>query len=139
MLELEVRVLEAVFPGTDQVPGLSREGVLPFLTMFQAQSPWAMRLALGASTLAFVLATPLTVGSLRPALLLRPEALARHTAACASHRVYYLRQALLMLKTTGGFCWGADLAVRSSLSVEGYERDPLGSFPVERGRAGSAA
>ncbi|MAE28577.1 MAG: hypothetical protein QF599_10335 [Planctomycetota bacterium] len=122
---MEARVLEAIFPGTTDVPGLCRERALPFLAMFHDQSPRTLRLALHASAIAFVMATPLTVGALRPALLLAPEVLARHTEACAGHRVYLLRQALLMLKTAGGFCWGADQAVRSSMSVAGYKPDPL--------------
>jgi len=132
-LMLVAKTLHMIFPGTERVPGLDPERGLPFLRTFCAQSPATMRLALHVSAFAFLITTPLTVRSLRPAHRLAPAVAARHTTACAEHRIYLLRQAVLMLKTTGGFCWGADPEVRRSLGVAAYPADPLSAEPAIQG------
>ena len=71
-LMLVAKTLHMIFPGTERVPGLDPGRGLPFLRTFCAQSPVTMRLALHASAFAFLITTPLTVRSLRPAHRLAP-------------------------------------------------------------------
>jgi len=78
---------------------------------------WGFRAALFAATW------------IAPLLILRPPPLTlydrptreRALAAMASSNVYLLRQLFVVLKTTVGFCYGADPNVRDAI---GYPRQP---------------
>lgn len=122
--KIVVRVLCTIFPDGERVPGLDPRRMARFLDTFLAESPPLLRLALHGSALAYLLSTPLTVGRLTPALWLGPRARDRHAQGVATHPLYLLRQAMLMLKTVGGLCWGADPTVRSRLGLAPYPPDP---------------
>ena len=63
-------------------------------------------------------------GRLQPALSLRSKTLDRHANLAAAHSLYLMRQAMLLLKTVGGLCWGADPKVRRALGLRDYPSDP---------------
>ncbi len=119
-----VKILVVIFPGTDNVPGLDPQRTERFLVTFLGEAPLPMRLAFYGSSLAFLFSTPLTVGRLQPALSLRSKTLDRHANLAAAHSLYLMRQAMLLLKTVGGLCWGADPKVRRALGLRDYPSDP---------------
>ncbi len=119
-----VKIMLAIFPGSEDLPGLDPLRTERFLEQFLREAPLLVRLGLHGSALAFLLSTPLTVGRLQPALSLRPDLLDRHTHAVACHPNYWVRQSMMLLKTVGGMCWGADSEVRRALGLKPYDPDP---------------
>jgi len=120
----KVRVLSAILPATETVPGIDPERCAEFLARYRREAPFLPRLALNLSVLVFLLSPPLTGAGLRPALALSPDRLERHCEGLSSHRLYHLRQVTLMLKTVAGLVWGADPTVRVALGLAPYAEDP---------------
>lgn len=116
--------LAATFPSSARLPGLDRVDPLPFLRQLQREAPPAIRWALHASVLVFLLTPVLTIGVPLPAKLLSADQVDRHALALAGHRVYLLRQVMVMIKTVGGLCWGADASIRAPLGLPPYLPDP---------------
>ncbi len=121
------RILAAIFPSTDGIPGLDRVDATPTIRSFLSEAPWSIRLAVYGSALAFVLTPLLTIGWPLPSLLLPRGRLDEHAYRLAGHRSYLLRQAMLMLKTVGGVAWGGHPEVRAALQLPAYDDDP-GTF-----------
>jgi hypothetical protein len=120
----KVRVLTAVLPATESVPGINPERCVEFLERYRREAPFLPRLALNLSVLVFLVSPPLTGAGLRPALTLSPSRLERHCEGLSRHRSYHLRQVTLMLKTAAGLVWGADPLVREALGLAPYAEDP---------------
>ena len=120
----KVRVLSAILPATENVPGIDPERCIDFLARYRREAPFLPRLALNLSVLVFLLSPPLTGAGLRPALTLSPDRLERHCESLGRHRLYHLRQVTLMLKTVAGLVWGADPTVRAALGLQPYADDP---------------
>ena len=114
----------ATFPSTDELVGLDRMEVVPFLRQMDRDTPLIMRLALLGSILVFLLSPLLTVGLPLPAPLLGKATLQRHVERLAGHRIYLLRQTMMMVKTVAGLLWGADPQVRRALGMDPYRVDP---------------
>ena len=111
--------LAATFPSTAALPGLDRIDPRPFVDQLRRESPVAIRFVMVLSALVFLATPVLTIGIPLPAAWLSPARLDQHAQALATHRIYLLRQAMLMIKTLGGLCWGADPAVRAALAKDG--------------------
>jgi hypothetical protein len=120
----KVRVLSAVLPATETVPGIDPERCVEFLARYRREAPFLPRLALNLSALVFLLTPPLTGAGMRSALALSPSRLERHCEGLSRHRSYHLRQVTLMLKTAAGMVWGADPLVREALGLAPYAEDP---------------
>ncbi len=120
----KVRVLSAVLPATESVPGIDPERCVEFLARYRREAPFLPRLALNLSALVFLLTPPLTGAGMRSALALSPSRLERHCEGLSRHRSYHLRQVTLMLKTAAGMVWGADPLVREALGLAPYAEDP---------------
>jgi len=123
-LRLVAWCMSATFPSTDQLVGLDRMDAVPFLRQFYRDSPRLMHFALAGSILVFVFSPLLTVGVPLPAPWLGKAALQRHVENLAAHRIYLLRQTMMMVKTVAGLLWGADPRVRKSLGMDAYKVDP---------------
>lgn len=121
---LSCRVLEWAFPSTDRLPPMDRQLLRDRVLLMCREAPFKMRVALYASALIFLLTPVLTIGRPLPATWLGPKLRERHGARLARHRVYILRQTVVMLKVVGGMIWGADPAVRSALQLRPYGEDP---------------
>ena len=118
------RTLESILPSTDELPGLSETELEAFLDQFNRDAPPIMKVALTGAAAAYNLATPITVGQPVPAVLLPKRLLNLHAERAAYHRLYILRQTVLLLKTVGGMCWGADPDIRAQLNLDPYASDP---------------
>lgn len=123
-----VWVLAAIFPASDLLPGI---GDLPDVHQRVAkmlrEAPLSFLFVVYGATLLFLFSPLLTVGWPLPALLLPKAALGRHAYRLAGHRIYLVRQAMLMLKTVGGLIWGGHPDVRNALQMPLYGDDP-GTF-----------
>jgi hypothetical protein len=124
MLKLAAWAFAATFPSTDTLPGLDRLDPLPFLRQFDREAPLLIRLTLYLSALFLLLSPLLTLGIPLPAAWLSRARLETHLQRIANHRIYLLRQTMLMVKTVGGLAWGAHPEVRRALSIPAYAPDP---------------
>jgi len=119
--------LAATFPSSTRLPGLDRVDPLPFVQRLRREAPASIRWAFYVSALVFALTPVLTLGIPWPAFWLSAERQDRHAQALSGHRLYLLRQVMVMVKTIGGLCWGADPSVRAAFAMSAYAADP-GTF-----------
>ena len=116
--------LAATFPSTTLLPGLDRIDARPFVDRLRRESPVTIRFVMYASALVFLLTPLFTIFVPLPAIWLSAAQLDRHAQALSTHRLYLLRQSMLMVKTLGGLCWGADPGVRAAFAMPAYKPDP---------------
>jgi hypothetical protein len=118
------RALRDVLPTSAAFPGLEACNLPAFVRRCNAEAPPLFKIALWASV-AMWLASPIwTIYVPLPAVLLPRAWNDRHLRKMAGSRVYILRQVVLMLKQTGGACWGADPGVRKAAGMLPYPPDP---------------
>ncbi|MDP6410010.1 MAG: hypothetical protein QGI46_11585 [Planctomycetota bacterium] len=115
-----VGVMACALPAGATTPGIDPDRCAELIERLRCEAPLLIRFSLHASVAVFLLSPLVTVGRPCPASWLSAENLDRHTARMARHPSYLLRQAMLMIKTVAGLCWGADPAVRRALGMEPY-------------------
>ena len=116
--------LGAVLPPADGLPGVKDCNVRDFLKRLRREAPLLFRLSLYGSALVLVLCPLFTIFVPLPAFLLPRSLLEAHVTKMSASRFYGLRQALLMVKTVAGMCWGADANVRTLIGLRPYGEDP---------------
>ncbi len=116
--------LQSTFANSPQLPGIDHCDIDGFLHKFHQQAPLLIRAMLWVSALVFWATPLLTIGVPVPASWLSSDRRDLHAHRLAVHRSYLLRQSMLMIKTFGGLCWGADPAVRRVLHLDAYPADP---------------
>lgn len=116
--------MQALYPTTEHGPGIDQTHLDDFLARYRREAPPAMYAGLLAASLAFEFTPPLTVGQLKPAFLLSPEALDAHADRLTRHDAYAVRQLMLLIKLAAGLCWGADAQVREGMNLRPYPADP---------------
>ena len=82
------------------------------------------RISFYLSAWVLVISPMITVYVPLPAFLLPKSLLDSHVMKMSRSRLYGIRQALLMVKTVAGMCWGADPHVRKALGLNPYGQDP---------------
>lgn len=116
--------MRAMMPRTAALPGIEDTDVNGFLRRMRVEAEplfwWG--LVMGAWV---HFATPLfTVGLPLPACFLPKTLLYRHTERLLAHRLYFLRQAVFVVRLCAGMCWGADTRVRAAFSLPPLPPDP---------------
>lgn len=114
----------ALLPGGSGLPALADCGVQAHVIRLRRESTWFFWLGVVLGSLVFVITPILTVYRPLPAFWLSDDALDRHADAIARTPIYVLRQAIFLLKTAAGLCWGADPAVRAAFAMAPYGADP---------------
>lgn len=121
---LVVATLRPTFPSTAHLPGLDRIDPRPMVRALLAESTWTMWLGVVGTAIVYQLLPLLTVYVPLPAVLL-PRSLAdRHAHRMATHPLYLVRMAMMMVKTVGGLVWGGAPEVRGALQMAPYPADP---------------
>ncbi len=120
-------VLGAIFVSTDTLPGLDELDTAPRVAKMLREAPGSFTFVVYVSTLLFMVSPLITIGLPVPAFVLGRRQLDTHAYRLARHRIYLVRQSMLMLKTVGGLIWGGHPDVRAALDVPAYEADP-GTF-----------
>lgn len=115
------------FPPCNGVPGIADADLDEFLVRYRREVAPMMRFGIYLSVLLYTLGPLFTVG--RPALApwLSAELRDVHASRISTSRIYLVRQAMFLLKTVGGLCWGAHPRVREAIGVRLYGPDP-GTF-----------
>jgi hypothetical protein len=114
----------ALYPRTDKLPGLVDLDFDRFYRQFRQEAPLLLRLGVVLGALVFTLTPLLTVGWPLPSLFLPKPTLDTHAQRIASHRVYLLRQVVLLVKVAGGLCYGAHPKVRAAFALAPYPEEP---------------
>lgn len=119
--------LVALYPRTEELPGIADTDLDAFLPRFRRESPWLMWIGIVAATLLFHLTPLFTVLVPLPAFALPAGLRDRHADRIAQSPLYLVRQAIFLLKLPGGLCWGAHPAVRARFALPALAPDP-GTF-----------
>lgn len=114
----------AMYPRTPELPGMEDTDVSGFLKRYQRDSTFLMWLGLVAGTWVFVWTPLLTVYLPVPSFVLPRSLLDRHAHRITSTSLYFVRQAIFLVKLAAGLCWGADPEVRARFAMAPYPADP---------------
>ncbi len=124
MNELVKFALCAFFPRAGGLPGLADLGVDEKIAGLRRDSTRLFWLGIVAGAFFFQISPIVTVYRPWPAALLTEEQLDAHAHALATHRVYLVRQIIVLLKLMGGVFWGQSPEIRAFLDLPAYGEDP---------------
>ena len=114
----------ALYPRTDDLPGIEDTGLTEFLVRFRRETTWLMWIGVLAGAAVFHLTPLFTVFVPLPAFLL-PRALRdRHAYRLSTAPLYLVRQAVMLVRLPAGLCWGRDARVRAKFALPPYPADP---------------
>jgi hypothetical protein len=116
--------LVAFFPRVDDLPGLAELGVEEKIATLRRDSTALFWTGMVAAAVVFQITPILTVRRLGPAVFLSEDELDAHAHALATHRVYLLRQLIVLLKLMAGVFWGQSPEIRAFLHLPAYPADP---------------
>jgi hypothetical protein len=112
------------YPRSEQFPGIDERPLDAYLARFKRESAPLMWAGFVLGTLFFHLTPLFTVFIPLPAFALPASTRERHAQRLSSHRIYYVRQPVFLLKMIAGLLWGSDPAVRARLGLAPYPADP---------------
>ncbi|MGO8997981.1 MAG: hypothetical protein ACLQVI_32065 [Polyangiaceae bacterium] len=127
MIPLIKFVMCAMMPRTESLPGIADTDVDGFLRRLRKDAIPLYWVGLVLGAVVFVLTPPFTIGVPLPAFALSKKLLDRHTERILAHPIYVIRQAVFLVRVSGGLCWGADERVRAHFALAPYPPDP-GTF-----------
>jgi hypothetical protein len=116
--------LEALYPRTDALPGVADTDLDPLISKLRREAPLKLRAGVVLAAIFFTISPLLTIGVPLPSLWLPRSLRDKHAYRIATHRLYYVRQLVLLLKMIAGMSWGADPTVRRFMGLEPYPKDP---------------
>jgi len=114
----------ALLPSIDGLPGLTPRSSRHHARRLLTETSPLFRLGVVAGSLLFVLSPLITVGVPLPAFLLPRTLLDRHANRAASHRIYWVRQAMFLVKAAAALQWGADAEARRAVGMDPYPEQP---------------
>ena len=116
-----------MMPRTETLPGIADTDLDGFLRRMRTDAEPLYWLGLVLGAVVFALTPLITIGVPLPAFLLPRGLLEKHAERALSHRVYVLRQGVMLVRLSAGMCWGADPGVRARFDLPPYGPDP-GTF-----------
>ena len=117
-------VMVALYPRTEALPGIEDTDVGAFLDRYHEESTFLMWLGLVAGTFVFIVTPILTVYWPLPSFLLPERTLDEHAHRVTSSRLYFLRQAIFLVKLAAGLFRGAHPEGRARFAMAPYDPDP---------------
>lgn len=118
------RALADLYPPVGELPGVAELGLDEFLRTFRRECPPLMWLGMLLGAWVYTLSPVLTVGWPLPSVWLPRAVRDRHAFAAATHRWYFYRQLIMILKVAGGLCWGQHPRIRARHGLTAYGPDP---------------
>ena len=117
-------VMIALYPRTDELPGIEDTDVGEFLDRYREDSTFLMWLGLIAGTFVFIASPVLTIYWPLPSFLLPESKLDEHAHRVSFTRFYFVRQAVFLVKLAAGLCWASHPDVRARFAMAPYDPDP---------------
>lgn len=114
----------ALYPRTDELPGVVDTDVDEFLQKYKRESSGIMWLGLVAGSAVFAASPLFTVFAPVPSFMLPKGMLDEHAMKITYSPVYLVRQSVFVVKLAAGMCWGQDPEVRAKMAMEPYPADP---------------
>src|SRR5262249_550140 len=111
-------------PRTHDLPGVEDTGIAAFLEQYRKESTALLWAGLVLGALVFTLTPLMTVWIPLPSFLLPRKVLDRHAYRVATHRLYLVRQPIVLLKMVAGLCWGSHPKIRERWHLPAYAADP---------------
>lgn len=124
MIALVRSACVALYPRTESLPGIEDTDLDAFLLRFRRESSFLLWFGVVLGAVVFALSPVLTTGVPLPAFLLPRGLRDRHATRIASHPIYLLRQAVMLVKLAAGLCWGAHPKVRAVFALPAYPAEP---------------
>ena len=111
-------------PADDALPGIAETGVTEFLQAMKRESHpvYWLGLVLGAWT--YALTPVMTVFVPLPSFLLPARLRDLHAQRITTTKLYFVRQAVFLVRLSAGLCWGRDPRVRARFALAPYPPDP---------------
>lgn len=106
------------------MPGIEDTDLDAFLVRFRRESSFLLWLGVVAGAFVFAITPLITTGIPLPAFLLSKRLRDRHANRIASHPIYLLRQAVMLVKLAAGLCWGGHPKVRAAFALPPYPDEP---------------
>ncbi len=116
--------LKMVLPSGGPLKGIDETDLDRFFEELAHDVPPHLRAGLLAGSLLVMLGPPLTLGVPAPAFLLPEKLRGAHIYRLATHPLYLIRQATMLVKMMAGMQWGRDPQVRDELGVAPLGPDP---------------
>jgi hypothetical protein len=116
--------LVAFFPREGDLPGLAELGVDDHVAALRRDATPLFWVGIVGAAIFFQLSPILTVRRPWPAVWLTEEQLDQHAHEIATHRVYVIRQIVMLLKLAGGFFWAQSNEIRARMALPPYAADP---------------
>ena len=110
-----------LFPDHEGIGSIVDADLDGFLAVYRREADLSLRFGIAAATLLYTMTPIFTVGRPLLAPLLSPELRDLHADRITRSSIYLVRQAMFLLKTLGGLCWGAHPRIRASLGLPAYE------------------
>lgn len=114
----------ALYPRTDELPGVIDTDVDTFLRRFKREANGIMWAGVVLGALIFTLTPLLTVYLPLPSFLLTARTLDKHADRIANFPIYLVRQAVIPLKLVAGLCWASHPTVRAKFALPPYPAEP---------------
>jgi hypothetical protein len=115
-----------LMPRTAALPGVADTGVTEFLLELRRDARTTFWLGLVLGAIVYALSPVLTLGIPLPAFVLSARLRELHAQRIVSSRLYWVRQAVSLVRLSAGLCWGRDPTVRHAFALPPYPPDPGG-------------
>lgn len=113
-----------LMPASGDLPGIADTGVTEFLHTVKRESGQVYWLGLVLGAWVYALTPFMTVFVPLPAFLLPASLRDKHAQRIVATPLYFLRQAVFLVRLSAGLCWGRDPRVRAQLGLSAYPADP---------------
>lgn len=113
-----------LMPRTAELPGLVDTDVTAFLRAMRRESSGLYWLGVVVGAVVYALTPLLTVGWPLPSMLLPARQRDLHAQRVVASDLYLMRQAVFLLRLSGGMCWGMHPSVRACFALPPYPPDP---------------
>ena len=114
-----------MLPPANGLPGIEETGLDAYIEQLRREVEWSTQLALFGGALAVFLTPLLTVYLPVPSVFLSASLRDRHIDRICGTRLYFVRQAIFLLKMYACFCWGQHPKVREHFALSAYPPDPM--------------
>ena len=116
--------LAILLPSHDGISGFDTHSLHTAMHKNLNDTSAMLRFGVYACALLFIFSPIFTLGIPLPTFCLSPKFQFKHAERLSTHRIYWFRQSIFVLKTMATLIWGAQPQVRKKLGMQPYAPDP---------------